>query len=118
MESNKNSMSSPEWKTKRAPYEFSKETKTSALKRSHFSCEECGTHKLDTEEKFLEIHHIVKIAFVIRHLPQLAPELFNTLENCKVLCIPCHEKLHRRETNAMYEMLAQSLLGLADSVGV
>jgi len=60
--------------------EFSEKTKTAAYLRAGRKCEECGIELRDGMRK--EFDHI-KTAFYGGD---------NSLENCRVLCAPCHGK--------------------------
>jgi len=60
---------------------FSQSTKQSALQRAGNECEKCGKHSYNGN---LEFHHVNHVA----------SGGSNALSNCRVLCVPCHDKLH------------------------
>lgn len=76
-------------------YEFSKSTVIEALKRANFTCENCGTRKLDTPEKYLEIHHLIYVWYAIDN--NIPHAIITSVENAMCLCHSCHVELHRAE---------------------
>jgi len=97
----------------RAAYEFSKETILEALRRSDFCCEECGKHKSQTPEHFLEAHHRIGIYYFVKHhreFPDITREIMRSLANCSVLCNECHTRIHAQESLQYYKTIAELVL--------
>lgn len=101
-------------KVDRTPMEFSDQTKLDALRRADFKCECCGRSKPDLkrdgDKAYFEIHHILPIFIIAREFPELSLTVIKSVENAKVLCIPCHHKTHHEGTMKEYIDHAEILL--------
>src|SRR5690349_8455946 len=100
-------------KLDRTPMEFSSETKLEALRRAKFRCECCGKSKEELKEageaNYFEIHHILPLFIIDREFPELSLVAIKSLENARVLCKPCHLKVHHDGTMTQYIEHAQKL---------
>jgi len=96
----------------RKPFEFTKQTKTEALRRAGFSCESCGVSKRETKEKYFEIHHQIAIGWYLKNKEQfyfVSHAFISSLENAMCLCVDCHTDLHRNESLDYYLGVAQAI---------
>ncbi len=70
--SNQKLRNSPEYKIWRV----------TCMERDHFKCTDCEA------KGYLQVHHIKPIS--------THPELIWVIDNCKTVCVPCHERIHGR----------------------
>ena len=89
-------------------YRFSDEVKLEALRRSDFRCENCGRHKTETAEHYLQAHHLLAVSMAVRHYPELAPALVASLANIKILCADCHV-IYDQEAMGNHQYYAKEL---------
>jgi len=96
---------------KRPPeMEFPRETKVDALRNADWKCEMCGVKKKETEQGFLEIHHILPVYIAVKYYPHVSAVAIRSLANAEVLCVSCHHKRHEWEDFAEYNEQAIKLI--------
>lgn len=89
-------------------YEFSYSTKIQALKRSDFSCQDCGVRQADGY--YLAVHHILGIAYARYYYPDIPASVVSHLANARVLCetdhIQADNDLRHNHQEKLTELLA------------
>lgn len=97
---------------RRPELEFSRATKIQALKNAEFSCEVCGVYKTDTEEQYLEIHHILPLYIAEKYFPQVTDGMLTSILNASVLCCHHHDQIHQYEDLYSHGKQAELLMSL------
>lgn len=65
--------------------------------------------------KEAHFHHKLDLSVAYYLYPQLTNEILSSLENCQVLCEPCHVDLHNNDSLALYTAIAANLLKILDN---
>jgi 5-methylcytosine-specific restriction endonuclease McrA len=76
------------------PFDFPKSIKFKAARRQKFHCGSCGILvDKNLSDGFTHAHHILPIK-IAEKMEILDPEHIASVENCVILCWPCHYSAH------------------------